>query len=385
MSEAASASEQRPGVKVAIVGAGAIARSCAVLAARAGHSAAVWSPGGNGTGDLRPSAEAGSVQIAYGGVVEGTSAAAVLSAPSSLADADVVVIALPAPAYADVFPRVAPHLRSSQTVFVSGALSLAPLWLAELTAKHGQHPVVAASGTTVATARSRAGGVSINTVRTRLAVAALPASAIGEVLATLQAVFGDRFDAAPNVLAVTLTNINPVAHAALALTNLTRIEHAEAWPQYHYLTPAVARMIEAMDAERRAIAAAFGISVTTIEEHFQRSFDVPQTKLADIAAELHRRRGGPPGPTTLDTRFVLEDVPYGLVFNAALARVAGVDAPVTDAAITLHSTAYAQDFRSANPLIAALSLAGATRESLLERCTRVAVSGGAPKSSPTRQ
>jgi opine dehydrogenase len=360
-----------------MVGAGAIARSCAVLVSRAGHPAALWSPGGEGTRDLpatsTPSAgwpDARTAELACDGVVQGASGIAVLSDDAALSAADVIVVALPAPAYASVIPRIAPQLRSHQTVFFSGALSLAPLWLAELAAAHGQRPVVSGSGTTIATARSRNGGVTIMTVRTRLAIASLPVSAADSTIAIMKALFGDRFDTSPSLLAITLTNINPVAHAAMALCNFTRIERAESWPQYHYLTPAVARMVEAMDAERRSIAAALGLSVTTIEEHFQRSFDVPQTALADIAAELHRRRGGPPGPITTDTRFVLEDVPYGLVFNEALARIASVAAPVTDAAITMHSTLYGRNFRQSNPLIDALELRSATRESILARVNR---------------
>lgn len=345
-----------------MAGAGGVARAYAVLAACAGHEAALWSPTGQGAADLA----LGTLESS--GAIDGRYAVTVLADAAALSDADVVLVAIPAPAYATVIPQVAAHLRSRQTVFVSGALSLAPLWLAELAEVAGQSPLVCASGTTVATARSRDGGVALMTVRTRLAVASLPTSRASEALATLQALFGDRFDLAPSLLAVTLANINPVAHAAMALCNFTRIERAEAWPQYHYLTPAVARVVEAMDAERRAIAAAFGLTVTTIEQHFQRSFDVPQTALADIAAELHRRRGGPPGPTTTDTRFVLEDVPYGLVFNAALAGLAGVATPVTEAAITLHSTLYGEDFRSGNPLIAALGLATTTRDALLARC-----------------
>jgi hypothetical protein len=62
---------------------------------------------------------------------------------------------------------------------------------------------------------------------------------------------------------------------------------------------------------------------------------------------------------------VLEDVPYGLVFNSALARIVKVPTPVTDAIVTLHSTLYGQDFRAANPLLAALGLSTATRDSLL--------------------
>ena len=349
-------------MRVAIVGSGAIGRAYAVLASRAGHDVAIWSPRGAAV----PSA------LAYSGIVEGRCEVGSVADVADLGAADVVLVAIPATAYADVIPRVASHLRSAQFVFLSGALSLAPLWLAELAAEHGQRPVVAASGTTVATARTRDDGVAIMTIRTRLAIATLPVAATGKALALMTQLFGDRFDAAANVLAVTLTNINPVAHAAMAIANLTRIERGEAWPQYHYLTPAVARLVEAMDAERRAVAASFGAQVTTIEQHFQRSFDVPQTVLADIAAELHRRRGGPPGPTSLDTRFVLEDVPFGLVVNAALARVTNVATPVTDATITLLSTLYQRDFRSANPLVAALGLASSSRDALLARCTQVA-------------
>ena len=360
---------------VAIVGAGAIARAYAALLAGAGHAAALWSPSGAGTRDLRTAStyvsawpDARAVTLTYSGAVEGTATVAALGSPADLAAAAAVIVALPAPAYANVLPTIAPHLRPGQTVFVTGALSLAPLWLAELAAAHGTRPVVAASGTTVATARTRDGGVTVMTIRTRLGAAALPISETRNALALCAALFGDRFDAADSLLAVTLTNINPVAHAAMALANFTRIERGETWPQYHYLTPAVARLIESMDAERRAIAAAFGVRVTTIEAHFQRSFDVPQATLAEIAAELHRRRGGPPGPTSLDTRFVLEDVPYGLVFNAALARIAGVSVPATEAVITTLSTLYGRDFRAENPLIGALGLPAATRQSLLARC-----------------
>ena len=348
-------------MRVAIVGAGAIARAYAVPVSRAGHDIAMWSLRGNAL-----------TTLVYDGVLQGQCDVRALADPSALAAAETVLVAIPATAYADVLPRVAPHLRSSQCVFVSGALSLAPLWLAELAATHGARPLVAASGTTVATARRRDNGVSIMTIRTRIGIAALPAALLSDALATLQAMFGDRFDAVDNVLAVSLTNINPVAHAGMALANFTRIERGEAWPQYHYLTPAVARLVEAMDHERRAVAASFGVQVTTIEQHFQRSFDVPQASLAEIAAELHRRRGGPAGPTSLDTRFVLEDVPYGLVFNAALARVTKVATPVTEAAITLLSTLYREDFRDDNPLIASLGLTSTTRDALLARCTRIA-------------
>lgn len=346
--------------RIAIAGAGAIARAYAAMLARDGHRVSMWSPR-NGATDVAD-------RVRAKGLVEGEFPVSTSASAQPIESADAVLVALPATAYADTLPVIARHLRTSQTVFVSGALSLAPLWLAELAAANGATPLVVASGTTVATARTIEGGVSVNTIRTRVSIASLPVRASRDALGAMTALFGDRFDLAQDVLAVTLANINPVAHAAMALTNLTRIEYAEAWPQYHFLTRSVARLVEAMDRERRSIAAAFGRDVLPIEAHFQRSFDVPQATLAEIAAELHRRRGGPPGPTTLDTRFVLEDVPYGLVFNAALARIVNADTRATDATVTLLSTLYGRDFASANPLVEALALGSASRDSLLARC-----------------
>ena len=362
--------------RVAIVGAGAVGRAYAALLARDGHAVALWSPSGASTTGLphaaravAPWSDAPARTLNFTGAATGSASVAAPADPSALALAEVVLVALPAPAYAAVLPRIVPHLRTAQTVIVSGALSLAPLWLAERAAAGRQHPLVAAFGTTVATARSRDDGVAIMTIRTRLGVAAVPAAAADRAIEVCRGLFGDRFDRIDDVLAVTLTNINPVAHAGLAIGNVTRIERAENWPQYHYMTPAVARLIEALDAERRAIAAGFGVAVRTIEEHFQRSFDVPQVRLADIAAELHRRRGGPPGPTEFDTRFVLEDVPYGLVCNAALARIAGVAAPAHEAAVTLIGALWGRDFWTANPLLTDLGLDRTTRDDLLRRCT----------------
>jgi len=361
--------------RVAIIGAGAIARGMAALLARAGHLVGIWSPSGAGTADW-PAASATvgwsgarSAALLYGGVDSGTANVAVLPRIEAITSADFVIIALPANGYASVLPLVAHHLRAAQVVLFSGALSLAPLWLAELAAAHGERPAIASFGTTIVTARCDGSGVRILTLRSRLDVAATPSSQGARALAACRQLFGDQFALAPNALAVALANINPVAHAALALANLTRMERGEDWPQYHYMTPAVARLIGAMDRERRALAAAFGLHVRSIEEHFHYSFDVPLTSLAEIAVEMHRRRGGPAGPATLDSRFVLEDVPFGLVFYEVLARIGAIALPTISAAITMLSAAYERSFRSENPLLAHLQLDRTSGAVLLERVT----------------
>jgi opine dehydrogenase len=205
---------------------------------------------------------------------------------------------------------------------------------------------------------------SINTLRARLDVAAIPVSANDRAIEVCRTLFGDRFDLAASALAIALVNINPVAHAGLALCNLTRIERGEAWPQYHYLTPAVARLIDGLDVERRAVAAAFGLDVRTVEQHFEHSFDLPAAPLHEQSALLHARRGGPPGPATLDTRFVLEDIPFGLAFTSEVARIAGVPVRLTDACIAVLSALWGRPLAADNDLLPVLGLGGLTAASL---------------------
>lgn len=360
---------------VAIVGAGAIGRATAAYLAHHGHRPALWSPSGKNTAPLvRAAADWGQAggrrgKLVYEGFLSGTAEIEVLENAEELARRDVIIIALPGHAYSAVLPGIVPYLHAGHTVVVSGALSLVPLWLSERAGARGGRPTVAAWGTTLATGRiTGEARVQINTVRARFEVAALPAAASGAVLATCRALFGDRFRLVDSILATALLNVNPVAHAAEVLPNLTRIERREDWPLFHYLTPAAARICEAIDGERLAIARGFGIEVRTIEEHYHLSYHVPRGSVAEIAEAIHAKYGGPPGPITLEHRYLLEDVPYGLVFYETLARVVGALVPNLSAAITLLSTAYGRDFRRDNTLLAELAIEKMTPAALLERC-----------------
>ncbi|KAB7585178.1 multifunctional CCA tRNA nucleotidyl transferase/2'3'-cyclic phosphodiesterase/2'nucleotidase/phosphatase [Verminephrobacter sp. Larva24] len=190
-----------------------------------------------------------------------------------------------------------------------------------------------------------------------LDMAALPVARGPAALALCTALFGERFRINGDILAMSLANVNPIAHSALALCNITRMEHAEQWPQYHCITPYVSRLIETMDAERLTLAAAVGCTLGTIHAHFHNSLGVAQTDLATIAAEIHRRRGGLPlGPTHPLHRYVLEDIPFGLVFFAALAKMVNRPVPVISSVITIIDALYGRSFAQENDVLATLGL-----------------------------
>lgn len=350
-------------MQIGIIGTGGIGFATAAWLAHAGHAVRIWSPRGQGDTALQ------TTPLTATGIVEASVRVTVATTPAALcADAAVVFIAVPVNAHRTVMDAVLPHLVAGQTVIVSSMSSLSALYLYEAAQARGIALTVAAFGTTVLTAR-RAGdaAVRILTCRDELSVSALPRSATTAALQLCRTLFGERFTPHANVLASTLSNINPPAHGPLALFNWTRIERAENWPQYHYMTPQVAAVIEKLDAERLALAAAYGVQVRTIERHFALSFGAQAERLADIAAELHAKRGGPPGPTDTTTRFVYEDTPYGLVFCSLLGRIAGVPTPATDTLVAMANLITGEDFANANDLIAPLRLHDETLAGLLAR------------------
>lgn len=350
-------------MNIGIIGTGAIAFANAAWLAHGGHGVTLWSPGGQGAQGLRDA------PLKSTGVLETQVAVRVADSAAALAaGADVLLIAVPVNGHRSVMDAVTAHLRDGQTVIVSSMSSLSALYLFEAARRRGCDITVASLGTTVLTARRHGPTqVSIMTRRAELGVSALPRSRTEAALALCRTLFGEGFSAHDNALASALTNINPVAHGPLALFNWTRIERAENWPQYHYMTPQVAAVIERLDTERQALARAFGLQVRTIERHFAQSFATQAHRLADIAAELHAKRGGPPGPTNTDTRFLAEDVPYGLVFSVALGRMARVPMAATQTIVATASLITGRDFSAENDLLEPLGLHDETLSGLLAR------------------
>lgn len=339
-------------MRIGVLGVGAIGLAMAAWLAREGHGVRMWSPRAAHTGGSGPA------RLSATGVVEACVEVTLQAEPGSLVEhSDVLLIAVPVNAHRAVMDGLLPHLRNGLTVLVSSMASLSALYLFESARARGCDITVASFGTTLFTAR-RAGPMQVRvmTRRAELGVSSLPCARTASVLDLCCTLFGEGFRVDANALATTLSNINPIAHGPLALFNWTRIERAEAWPQYHYMTPRVAAVILRLEAERLALAQAFGVVVRGIEQHFAQSFGTQARELSEIAIELHAKRGGPPGPVDVDTRFLAEDVPFGLVFLTALGKVVALPMPATATVVASASLIVGSDFTACNDLIEPLAL-----------------------------
>jgi opine dehydrogenase len=257
-----------------------------------------------------------------------------------------------------VFDAIADHLHAGQTVIISAHLSLGALYLQRLLAQRGIALPVVGWSTTLLRARKTDGHtIRIATIRKKVDIGVVPAGLSKKGLAVCQDLFGDHFNLRSGILAVSLSNVNPQSHMALALLNFTRMERGEEWDQAECSTSAVKKLNGALDGERMRIASELGLEVRSLQEHRD------QTHGKESGAKVATF-----GPATTETRYTLEDVPFGLVPTLRIARIAGVEVPFHQAGIAFFSALYGRDFESENDLIRGIALEAMSLETFVQVC-----------------
>lgn len=339
-------------MKVSILGAGAVAFGTAAFLEQAGHDPMLWSPSGKSTAVFA----AGEPLVAKGAIEGQFRPRVARDCKQAVDQAEVLVICLPGFCHKATMDAIAPCVRDGQPVIISSHSSFGALYLSGLLAARGIRAPIIAWGTTLVAGTRNAGQVHVLSVRKKIDVAALPHSNGDLAVALCTGLFGDRFVKRDGLLAIALSNLNPQNHLAIGLLNLTRMERGETWGQAENVTPTVGRLIEALDLERLAIAAAAGVQVRTVKEHFSLSFHVAPAGVSEMNQEMHRNGKGGFGPKTAESRYILEDVPFGLVATARLGRMLGVPAPLHEAGVALFSAAYGRDFNLENDLLRALDI-----------------------------
>lgn len=299
----------------------------------------------------------------------------------ALRENELALLIVPAYAHRPFAEACAPHLRAGQVLVLMPG-TLGTLEFARILEEAGRP--LRASGITLAETdtapyvcrKTAPDAAHIWGVVSGLGLGALSAVETERVAGLLGPLFtmdGKNSSASavtryPNVLACGLSAMNPVVHPAGVLMNAGRIEHARG-EFYFYeegVTPAVCAVIEAVDAERRAIGAALGFDLAPVHQAFHTAGFGPA---GDLWAAINGSRMLTQlrAPGAVQTRWLTEDVPYGLAAWASLADELGVETPVMDALVRLGTVAAGLEGVRTGRGAAKLGLAGLDAAAMLER------------------
>jgi opine dehydrogenase len=265
----------------------------------------------------------------------------------ALEQAEVIMVVVPATGHADIARVTAPHLRDGQIVVLNPGRTGGALEFVHVLGERGcQADVTVAEAETLIYACRSDGPAQARIFRMKEAVplAALPATRTPRVLEALASAFPLFIDGT-SVLHTGLNNMGAIFHPTLTLLNAGRIESTGGEFQFYIdgVTPSVARVLEALDRERVTVAAALGIRARTGLGWLRMAYDATGANLYEA---IHNQPGyrGIKAPSTLNHRYITEDVPMSLVPIAALGQRYGVQVRAMDSVIRqaciIHQTDY---------------------------------------------
>ncbi|MGD9526518.1 NAD/NADP octopine/nopaline dehydrogenase family protein [Pseudonocardia sp.] len=349
---------------VAVLGAGNGGLAAAADLTLRGHTVRLFS---RTPAPLDPVREAGGITL-EGAAGSGLAVTELLTTDlaAAVSGADLVMLVVPATALAPYAALLAPHLTAGQPVFLNpggtgGALALHAALRAE--GFRGELRIAEVSTLTYACRTCGPAAVRISNVAPRLPFAAFPGRAAAQ-LHELVAPLYPAVRRCGSVLETGLANLNAVEHPPQILLNTGWVEHTRGDFYFYYegTTPSVGRVIDAVDRERLALAAALGAPAVRFVDAFRDAgYTTPEaaaTGSTYIAMQHSAANRWFRSPPSLDHRYVHEDVGHGLVPWTEWARLAGVPTPVMDGLVTLAGAATGRDYRRDGLTAARMGLAG---------------------------
>ena len=328
------------GLRVAVLGGGNGGYAAAADLALAGHRVRLWRRGAR---EFEPVRATSRIRIDGDGFAgEAVLDRATTDLKEALDGAEVVLAPLPATAHEDLAARCAPHLTGHEVVlFTPGTLGTL-VFARGVERAGGRVPFALAETGTLPYLARKVGPAAVKAPvkAANLPTGVFPAERTAETLDRLRHIYPsvrpctDALDAA-------LTNAGTVIHPPLVLLNAGPIESGQYDIHASGTTPGILRVIHAVDRERVAIREALGYP----PPHYELSTYYDEARAAEglygagarqklVASGLWNE------VLTFSHRYVTEDVALGLPLWVSLAERLWVDAPVSEALLTLGSAVF---------------------------------------------
>ncbi|QPP07809.1 NAD(P)-binding domain-containing protein [Streptomyces bathyalis] len=167
-----------------------------------------------------------------------------------------------------------------------------------------------------------------------------------------------------------LTDFGAVAHATIALANISRIDRAEELLFYREgLSERTVVLMEQVEREFQRVGEAYEAPVPSMVELLDRYYGCEGETLLEAMRSVRVYRDIT-APRSLDHRFLREDVASTLVPLTQLAERAAVPTPMTDALVSLFSALGGEDYRRTGRTLARLGWDGLTYDGIRRKLSR---------------
>jgi opine dehydrogenase len=355
--------------RVAIVGVGSLGLATAAHLALAGHDVRLWGRNSDKIDDLRR----GNTVTAYGAIA-GTAniGLATCDMEEAVEGAHSILVTTPAHAHVEVAAGLAPWLTELSSVVLNPGRTGGVLAFLHALAGHGckRLPVVAETQTVLYACRALdASRVEVLGRKGAVLIAAYcrDGSRLRRTAPRLPSALEPFFQEARNLVETSIGNVGMVLHCAPMLLNTGWVEREGVSFRYYTeaISPSISGLLERVDAERQSVAAVLGTPVQSTLEWLCRSYGLDAGTLF-TALNHNPAYREIDAPKTLEHRYILEDVPCGLVPIEQIAAALGMKLPTISLLIDLASALMTRDFRADGRTLARMGLDDSSAQGITE-------------------
>jgi opine dehydrogenase len=262
---------------------------------------------------------------------------------------DYVMITTPSSAVPDIARLLAPYVHRDMVIVLNPGRTFGAIEFAKTLKLYGvtEFPHIAETQTIVYTCRrGERNNAVIYALKDDVGIASVKSGDIKYILDRMPICLRTHFKPVESTVITSFSNVGMILHCSPVLMNVGWIESSKTAFKYYYdgISDSIACFLEKMDAERVYVASAMGVEVETVTEWLKRTYHVTGGCLYEcLRNNLSYREID--APHTIYHRYLLEDVPCGLVPVEDVANKRGIKVPAISTIISLASLVTDIDFR----------------------------------------
>jgi opine dehydrogenase len=259
---------------------------------------------------------------------------------------EIIMIVTTADSHFDLAIELAPYLHKDQIVVLNPGHTGGALEFLHTILRHGclSPPIIAETQDLLFSCRASSPGVvQVSGIKQVMDIASLPSEQINYTVDLLKDIF-PQFRTMPNVLYTSLNNLGAMIHPVPTLLNAGRIESQQTFDYYgDGITKGIAHVVEQIDQERLSIGKVLGVNLPSIIEWQKEAYGVEAASVYEALTKNPSYKGIK-APSKLETRFLTEDVPCGLVPLAGIGKLLDLEMPITNAFIETTNSLLKIDY-----------------------------------------
>ncbi|KAI0200929.1 putative NAD/NADP octopine/nopaline dehydrogenase [Astrocystis sublimbata] len=211
-------------------------------------------------------------------------------------------------------------------------------------------------------------GINVFGFKTVMPIGALPTDIGAHLRAEIGTIFPGSLQWCSNVVEAALYNFNGVLHPITAIMNAGWIEHTKGDFFFYQegMSLSVTKIMQEVDNERVAIGNAYGSQLSSCLEQMNTYYGLNHKSLNEFAKGSSLHSTMKLCPTSMEHRYLLEDLPYVLVPWYELGLKAGRQSPFIQSLILWSSMINNTDYLRTGRNLKSLGFADWSRDEIVD-------------------